>query len=580
MTTTMKKRSVGKNNKHAEALLDALGRSQAMIEFTTDGTIVHANDVFLGALGYTLEEVRGQHHRMFVRADYARGDSYAEFWSQLRAGRFQSAEFERVGKGGKSVWIQATYSPVFDAKGAVTGVVKMATDITERWLAGQRLQATSKRAQDAMDAVATNVLICDAEFKIVYGNRKSQETLRLLEPVLLQKFGVRADTVVGGSLDRFHRDPSHQRRLLAALQQRSHSAEFPLGDEKIALQAAALYDAAGNFTGAVVNWELVTRQRAMEAEVQRKAAADAAAAETLRQQVGELLTVVEAAAAGNLAVTGGPDGDDPIGQLGRGVQKMITDLRSVILQIRDGAEQFSGSAGMISSTSSNLSEASQTNAATVEQMTASVAQLTESIKLIAGNANEANRLATDTSGSAATGGETVTRSVAAMKEIAKSSEQISEIIQVISEIASQTNLLALNAAIEAARAGEHGLGFAVVADEVRKLAERSSEAAKQITTLIRESTQRVVEGTRLSEETGTALQQIIDGVKKTADSIAQIATATDEQSATASEVSRAITNVAKLTEGGSASAEELASGAEELAAQAVAMKELVRRFSL
>jgi methyl-accepting chemotaxis protein len=167
-----------------------------------------------------------------------------------------------------------------------------------------------------------------------------------------------------------------------------------------------------------------------------------------------------------------------------------------------------------------------------------------------------------------------------MKEINRSSERISEIIQVISEIASQTNLLALNAAIEAARAGEHGLGFAVVADEVRKLAERSSEAAKQITGLIRESTQRVVEGTKLSEETGQALKHIIDGVQSTAQSISQIASATDEQSATAQEVGRAIQNVAKLTENNSNNATSMAASAEELSAQALAMKELVRRFQI
>ena len=178
------------------------------------------------------------------------------------------------------------------------------------------------------------------------------------------------------------------------------------------------------------------------------------------------------------------------------------------------------------------------------------------------------------------GGEAVDRSITAMKEINRSSEQISEIIQVISEIASQTNLLALNAAIEAARAGEHGLGFAVVADEVRKLAERSSEAAKQITGLIRESTQRVVEGTKLSEETGQALKQIIEGVTSTAESISQIASATDEQSATAEEVGRAIQNVAKLTENNSGNATDMAASAEELSAQAVAMKELVRRFKI
>jgi methyl-accepting chemotaxis protein len=444
----------------------------------------------------------------------------------------------------------------------------------------RNIEAVARRSADAMEAAATNVMICDADFNITYGNKKSLETLNYLQPLLTEAFGVRADQVIGISIDRFHKDPSHQRKLLQGLRGKNYTAEFPLGKETVSLSASGLFDDNGEFAGAVVNWELVTAQKEMQAEIQRKAAAEAQSAESLRNKVDQLLTAVDQASQGNLAVTHEVEGSDPIGQLGEGLTRMVADLRNIITQIKEGAEQFSASAGTISNTSCNLSESASTNAATVEEMTASVDQLNESIKLIATNATDANSIADETSQRAAAGGQAVDRSVAAMKEINRSSERISEIIQVISEIASQTNLLALNAAIEAARAGEHGLGFAVVADEVRKLAERSSEAAKQITGLIRESTQRVVEGTRLSEETGAALKQIIEGVQSTAQSIAQIATATDEQSATASEVVRAIQNVAKLTEGNSCSASDMAASAEELSAQAIAMKELVRRFQL
>jgi methyl-accepting chemotaxis protein len=705
VTKTRKSQSKGSKKVDSSALIVAsLSKSQAMIEFTLEGIVVDANDLFLGALGYSREEIIGQHHRLFVTPEYARTEEYREFWSRLRNGQFQSAEFQRVGKGGKVIWIQATYSPVFAADGTVIKVVKLATDITSRYLAqakiraeatrdqsalnaaatnvlmadkdfnliyanrksldtlrqlepvlqkifgirvdqmigmnidrlhkdpshqrrlvsqlGDRLHQTTirlgdelldlsvsalqdekgsfsgavvnwelvtkarrqefeaKRAQDSVDVVGTNVLISDADFRIVYGNKKSLDTLRKLEPLLIEKFGVRFDQIIGINMDRFHRDPAHQRRVLTSLRDRSHTAEFPLGNEILSLTASGLFDSKGNFSGAIVNWELVTQQRMMEGEVKRKAQAEAAAATELRDRVNGLLALVNQAANGDLTVHVEAKGEDPLSQLTMGVGRMIKDLRNIIVQVKDGAEQFTQNAGTISQTSSNLSESSQTNAATVEEMTASVGQLGESIKLIAQNAGSANSLASETSARAAVGGDAVQRSVAAMKEISKSSEQIGEIIQVISEIASQTNLLALNAAIEAARAGEHGLGFAVVADEVRKLAERSSEAAKQITTLIRESTQRVGEGTKLSEETGTALKQIIEGVQRTADSIAQIATATDEQSATAQEVTRAIQNVAQLTEGNSGRAEEMAGSAEELSAKALSMKELVRRFTL
>ncbi|MCA8977834.1 MAG: methyl-accepting chemotaxis protein [Planctomycetes bacterium] len=444
----------------------------------------------------------------------------------------------------------------------------------------QKVLEAARRAADAMDSVATNVLICDADFNITYGNKKSKDTLRLLEPILIEKFGIRSDQVFGMNIDRFHANSSHQRKLLQSLRGRNHTAEFMLGKDYIALSAAGLFDADGNFDGAVVNWEVVTEQKRIAAEIERKAREEAETAAELRKKVDILLQVVDSAARGDLTVAHEVGGQDPIGQLGEGLSRMIGDLRNIIVQIKQGSEQFSVSAGTISNASSSLSESAQTNAATVEEMTASVDQLTESIRLIASNAGDANRLADETNVRARAGGQAVDRSIAAMEEINRSSERISEIIQVISEIASQTNLLALNAAIEAARAGEHGLGFAVVADEVRKLAERSSEAAKQITTLIRESTQRVVEGTKLSQQTGESLKEIIGGVQDTAQSIAQIATATDQQSATATEVGRAIQNVAKLTEGNSTSASDMAASAEELSAQAIAMKELVRRFSI
>ena len=557
-------------------LVEAMSGQQAVIEFDMAGNVANANANFCSTVGYTLGEIKGKHHSMFVKPDYAASLEYREFWAKLNRGESDSGDYLRVSKSGREIWINATYFPITDEAGVPVKVVKFATDITEQRAAS----ANAKRSSDAMNAVATNILVCDSSFNIIYGNEKSAVTLRQLDAVLSEKFGVRADQVVGGSIDRFHKDKSHQRNLLQTLRGRNHTAEFDLADQVVSLSASGLFDDAGEFAGAVVNWELVTDQKRLEQDIANRAAAEAAAAEELRKKVDTLLTVVEDAAQGDLTTEHTVDGEDPVGQLGAGLTRMITDLRSIIVQIKEGAEQFSASAGTISNASSSLSEASQTNAATVEEMTASVDQLTESIRMIAQNASDANSIADETSRRAGAGGDAVDRSITAMKEINRSSEQISEIIQVISEIASQTNLLALNAAIEAARAGEHGLGFAVVADEVRKLAERSSEAAKQITGLIRESTQRVVEGTKLSEETGQALKQIIEGVTSTAESISQIASATDEQSATAEEVGRAIQNVAKLTENNSGNATDMAASAEELSAQAVAMKELVRRFKI
>ncbi len=300
----------------------------------------------------------------------------------------------------------------------------------------------------------------------------------------------------------------------------------------------------------------------------------------LETKVNQLMKVARAAAEGDLTVAVGVRGDDDMGRLGEALATMIGDLKNVISQIMESANQFAEGSRVVAESASYLSESAQNQAATVEEMSASIQQLSHAIVEINHNADAATGLAEKTSHLAKQGGDSVEQAIEAMVLIKKSSEQVSDIIQVISEIASQTNLLALNAAIEAARAGEHGLGFAVVADEVRKLAERSSAAAKEITSLIKESTRRVADGAQLSEKAGESLARIVQGVHETAASITKIAQATREQSEASGEVNKAIQNVTSITETNASSSEELSASAEELGAQSAALKNVISGFKV
>ena len=531
--------------------MGALNKVQAVIWFDLEGNILDANENFLGAMGYSLSDIVGKHHRLFVAPEYAQSIEYAEFWRKLGRGETHSGEYKRFARGGKEVWIEASYNPVLDADGKPVKIVKFAIDVT-----AQKIRNADASGQ--LDAISKSQAVIEFEL---------DGTIRTANENFVNAVGYSLQEIVGQH-HRIFVDPVEAskaeyadfwRKLAAGEFQSAEYRRLGKGGKEIWIQASynPIFDQNGKpFKVVKYATDITARKHAMQA----------------------LDTALNSLAEGDLQARIDPSVNGEFTQLRDAFNATMQRLQEMVGGIKSASHNIAAATGTISRGSEDLASRAENQASSLEETAATMEEMTATIKANADSTAQASQAANDAQERAERGGEVVSNAIDAMQNIETSAAKISEINSVIDSIAFQTNLLALNAAVEAARAGDAGKGFAVVASEVRTLAQRSSEAAKDITALIQESTGYVSAGADLVRQTGSALSDIDSAVKSVVSNISEIASASREQSSSAEEISSVVSHLDQATQQNSALAAESASNAKALTSEADSLRNLVAFF--